>query len=509
MTMKLLDADAFRAAVKDGDQPEATLFKFATAESQQVGEEDARTQRFVFSDATVDHSGDSIDPKGWDLGIFKRNPVALFSHMSWEPPIGRASNVSVQGGELVGDIEFATADIYEFADTIYRLIKGKFLNAVSVGFLPKEWAFSSDKNRPYGIDFKKQTLLEISVCPVPCNPNALGEARSVGINTAPLQEWAEKVLDGGETIVLPRKDVEALRIQARGGSGVQYYIQGDREVSAKGLERMRESFKRWSQDHNELLILEPGYTLRAAGETKASEDWKCGAARDLPLDEEGTWDGAAAEASIFEHAGGDDFDPAEARKGFLAYDASAPKLRGSYKLPFAHVVDGKLTAMASGIRAAASRLPQSDTPDSVKETGRAVLDHYEAMMKPDKSVDAAIEQLKALGADLESLGPEAAKALEALIAKAGRRVSAATKAKLQEAMDHHEAMGKCIKDVMSADDEPEDDPNGEVVGGTDLDNNGGTPKPSAIGPDDPIDMTPEEKRLAEVACLKATLPTND
>jgi hypothetical protein len=64
----------------------------------------------VFSDATVDHAGDSIDPKGWDLGVFKRNPVALFSHMSWEPPIGRASNVAVEDGKLVGDIEFADAE---------------------------------------------------------------------------------------------------------------------------------------------------------------------------------------------------------------------------------------------------------------------------------------------------------------------------------------------------------------------------------------------------------------
>jgi HK97 family phage prohead protease len=494
MTMKLLDADAFRAAVKDGgQQPEATLFKFATAEPQQVGDEASRTQRFVFSDATVDHSGDSIDPKGWDLGIFKRNPVALFSHMSWEPPIGRASNVSVQGGELVGDIEFATPDIYEFADTIYRLVKGKFLNAVSVGFLPKEWAFTSDKNRPYGIDFKKQTLLEISVCPVPCNPNALGEARSMGVDTRPLQEWAEKVLDSGDTIFMPRKDIEALRLQARTGAGVQYYIQGDRDVSAKGLERMRESFKRWSQDHNELLILEPGYTLRAIEETKAGEDWKCGAARDLPLDEEGAWDGGTAEASIFEHAGGDDFDPAEARKGFLAYDASAPKLRGSYKLPFARVADGKLTAMASGIRAAASRLPQSDIPDSVKETGRAVLDHYEAMMKPDKSVQTLLLKIDST---------EIREAVEVAL-KAGRRVSAATKAMLERAMSYHAMATDCIKSVL--DDEPDD----EVEEGTDLDDGGGTPEPSAVGPDDPVDMTPEEKRLAEVARLKASLPTNN
>ena len=214
MSTNLISTDEFRAAAKDGQQPDGTVFRFATADPTQVGDAASRTKRFVFSDATVDHSDDTIDPKGWNLGVFKRNPVALFSHMSWEPPIGRASNVSVLGDQLVGDIEFAAAEIYEFADTIYRLVDGGFLKAVSVGFRPDDWALSRDKNRPNGIDFKKQTLLEISICPVPCNPNALSEARSIGIDTRPLREWAERALDGGDTGAMPRRQVEVLRTQA-------------------------------------------------------------------------------------------------------------------------------------------------------------------------------------------------------------------------------------------------------------------------------------------------------
>jgi HK97 family phage prohead protease len=390
MTMKLLDADDFRSAAKDGEQqPEGTLFKFATTEPQQVGEDDARTERFVFSDATVDHSGDSIDPKGWKLDIFKRNPVALFSHMSWDPPIGRASNVKIQDGKLVGDIEFASADVYEFADTIYRLVKGKFLNAVSVGFKPDEWGFTSDKNRPFGIDFKKQTLLEISVCPVPCNPNALGEARSMGVNTAPLTEWAEKVLDSGDTVFLPRKDLEALRLQSKGAEPARYYIQGDSVLSAKGLERMRESFKRWHADPNELLILEPGYKLRAVEEE------------------------------------------------------------------------------------AAKAAPATETAE---------------------------------GLTVEIDTDELVKTVEALAEKAGRRVSAATKAKLQEAMDHHDAMGKCIKDVMCADDGSEDEPDGDF----DDDPDELTPQPPGSVVVETVDsLTPEQRRLKEARELRASLTPND
>lgn len=212
MPSKLQSIDEFRSAARSGGQPDGAVYRFSAGEPQSTATD--RTIRFVFSDATVDHSNDSIDPKGWDLSIFKRNPVALFAHMSWEPPIGRASNVAVQSDKLVGDIEFATAEVYEFADTIYRLVKGKFLKAVSVGFMPKQWAFSNDKNRPNGIDFKKQQLLEISCCPLPANPSALVEARTAGIDTRPLKEWAEKVLDSGDTATMPRRQIEGIRTQA-------------------------------------------------------------------------------------------------------------------------------------------------------------------------------------------------------------------------------------------------------------------------------------------------------
>ena len=118
-------------------------------------------------------------------------------------------------------------------------------------------------------------------------------------------------------------------------------------------------------------------------------NWKCGAARNLPLAGEGAWDGAAAERSIWEWAGfnSDHPDSAKAKQAFLAYDASAPDLKGSYKLPFAMVSGGTLKAHPQGIRAAASRLPNTDIPDAEKATARGVIDHYESRMDPDHDGD--------------------------------------------------------------------------------------------------------------------------
>lgn len=125
----------------------------------------------------------------------------------------------------------------------------------------------------------------------------------------------------------------------------------------------------------------------------AAEDWQVGASRDLAIDDKTAWDGAAAEARMFADAGfdGDNPDPVKARRGFLAYDAGNPKLRGSYKEPFADLIGGELKAIKGGIDAAASRLPQSDLPQAVKDEARKVLDDYEAKMKPPKQESAMTE----------------------------------------------------------------------------------------------------------------------
>lgn len=113
-----------------------------------------------------------------------------------------------------------------------------------------------------------------------------------------------------------------------------------------------------------------------------SATWKMGASRDLPLADTDSWDGAAAKARIFRAAGfdGEKPDVAMARKAFLAYDSANSELRGSYKLPFADIIDGKLKATTAGLSAAAARLPNTNIPASVKSSARGVIDHYQGQM---------------------------------------------------------------------------------------------------------------------------------
>ena len=125
--------------------------------------------------------------------------------------------------------------------------------------------------------------------------------------------------------------------------------------------------------------------------------WTVGTDRELPI-VSGDWDGDAAAASVFEWAGFNADpakpDPAKAKRAFLIYDADAPELKGSYKLPIARYADGRLEVVDSGLRAAASYLPQTDAPEDVRQRAREVLDGYFKKLEATRDRDASTAQTR-------------------------------------------------------------------------------------------------------------------
>ncbi len=111
-------------------------------------------------------------------------------------------------------------------------------------------------------------------------------------------------------------------------------------------------------------------------------------AANLPLaSRDRAWDSSAAEGRVREWAGGDDLDWAKYRKAFFWYDAEKPKEFGSYKLGFADVIDGVLTAVPRGVFAVAGVLQGSrggvNIPDADKEQVRSKVDSYYAKMRKE------------------------------------------------------------------------------------------------------------------------------
>lgn len=118
-------------------------------------------------------------------------------------------------------------------------------------------------------------------------------------------------------------------------------------------------------------------------------DWTVGVNEDLDFGPDRPWDGAGAARRVFELAGfgTESVSPEIARQAFLVYDAEAPELRGSYRLGIADVINGELYIMPAGMRAAASRLPQTDIPETVANLAREALDRIVARMQEEEDDD--------------------------------------------------------------------------------------------------------------------------
>lgn len=107
--------------------------------------------------------------------------------------------------------------------------------------------------------------------------------------------------------------------------------------------------------------------------------------QDLPLaDRDTAWDSAAADKRVREWAGAEEAPNARYARSFLWFDDSAKDKFGSYKLPYADIVDGKLTAVPKGIFGCAGALQGArggvDIPDADVARAKGVLERWYAKM---------------------------------------------------------------------------------------------------------------------------------
>lgn len=200
----------------DSEGPWPAMVKLVTCHVKQ-GTLDPATGMYdygnVISTEAVDRESDIIMQDGWDLSHYRRNPVVLWSHDYWSPPVAKSVDLYVNdANQLVSVDRFTPQDANPFGYMVYRLVQGGFLRAKSVGFRPLEYVINEDH---HGFDFIRSELLEHSWVPVPANPEALIQAGSIGIDITPLRQWASRVLDetpvrGQQSGILPRNVLETI-----------------------------------------------------------------------------------------------------------------------------------------------------------------------------------------------------------------------------------------------------------------------------------------------------------
>src|SRR5207253_2093146 len=155
--------------------------------------ETSRTITFVASSEIEDRYGDIVRVNGIDTKAYAQNPVVLFAHDASQTPVAKCVGIEKTANQLLMTCQFATAEENPQADTVFKLYKGGFLNAVSIGFLAKtyEMRMDAESGMPAGYDFTSTELLELSCVPVPANSEALAK----DLNTSrELEDFLRKLL---------------------------------------------------------------------------------------------------------------------------------------------------------------------------------------------------------------------------------------------------------------------------------------------------------------------------
>lgn len=168
------------------------------AKAEEMGE---RTVRFKISSEVMDRDGDILIAKGCDFTNFAKNPQFLAFHNYHEYPLGIPKNWGIEGDAVYCDVyfpkleELATdaeqaSEKAKLVDFTYHCYKTGMLNAVSVGFIPKE----ASPLEEGGMEITEWELLEFSAVSVPANQDALAQAvKSFGINENDLIDPIERI----------------------------------------------------------------------------------------------------------------------------------------------------------------------------------------------------------------------------------------------------------------------------------------------------------------------------
>jgi HK97 family phage prohead protease len=145
----------------------------------------------VITAETLDRDGEVLMPQGMNSREFDQNPVLFWNH-DYAKPVGKCVGLKRGDRSIVGEFTFAKKPdgyVGEFFPEVAAALVGQgIVNAVSVACVPESGGIrrATDVDRKkYGDHvktiFSRWKLLEVSLAPLPANPEALITAVKKGI----------------------------------------------------------------------------------------------------------------------------------------------------------------------------------------------------------------------------------------------------------------------------------------------------------------------------------------
>lgn len=129
------------------------------------------------STITPDRDGDRIFPEGCDAKNAQRNLPVLYAHdYRTGLPVGTGTGLTITPGKWI-DATWRWLEGDAFAERVKNAFDQGVLRAASIGFKP----LARVPNEFGGFDITKWELLEISLVPVPANPEAVRSLKTLGL----------------------------------------------------------------------------------------------------------------------------------------------------------------------------------------------------------------------------------------------------------------------------------------------------------------------------------------
>lgn len=142
-------------------------------------------------------------------------------HGSKDLPIGVIEKLTKKSGQLIGRLKLAVNE-YDFAEQVYKLVQGGFLDSMSIGFIPKEW----DEN---SMTWTKSEFVEASIVAEPANVQALVTGKGLE------QAEADKLFE------LEKKFSD--EVKAKSAAALQDLTQGMSTMSLTDLKQLVQNAK--------------------------------------------------------------------------------------------------------------------------------------------------------------------------------------------------------------------------------------------------------------------------
>ena len=232
-----------------------------------ASDEGSRTATFVASTDALD-SYDERVVQHWDLERYQRNPIVLFAHDRHALPVGQCIAVAVVDGQLECTLKFATAEANPLAEQVWQSIQQKTLRAVSVGFRPHTYRYEMENDQEVLV-LDDNELYEISVVPLPANPDALAKMKQRAVRapndtkpsppapeTNPMSEALQKALDKANTDLAEREaDVRAVEKTL---AETRATLETVREEHTKAVAERDAALKSAGETNDKLVELEVG-----------------------------------------------------------------------------------------------------------------------------------------------------------------------------------------------------------------------------------------------------------